>query len=238
MRLNKRVLMIVINVISLLILGIVLQIGGAYLVNAAVIIFGDGSATMTSQAAMEYSRFMETIRSIEPRQFVHIIFVAPLVEEIVFRLIFLRAGKMVLPFWAANIVQAALFAIYHNVSFQRVYAFVMGLIIGFVFHYCPIILRNVRSVPSSETKDRMSGSAAQKNTAGILDLPDCIIGAFITFILHMVINSTGLLLVPFMSGDIAVALQIAIGLLLMGIACAVCIMLWRISVRVSSRDFS
>ena len=35
-----------------------------------------------------------------------------------------------MPFWAANLVQALLFGFYHRFMVQRVYGFVMGLIIG------------------------------------------------------------------------------------------------------------
>ncbi|MCR5673772.1 MAG: hypothetical protein K6F87_08685, partial [Lachnospiraceae bacterium] len=79
---KKRKLMFILNFISLIILGLVLQIGGAYIVNAAVEILGEGTSGAT-QAASDYKNFMDAIRQIEPRQFVHIIFVAPLVEEIV-----------------------------------------------------------------------------------------------------------------------------------------------------------
>ncbi len=205
----KYKLMPVANILSLIVLGLVLQIGGAYLVNAAVDLLGGSAADAASagaKAAVEYSAYMESIRAIEPRKFAHILFVAPLIEEIVFRFLFLRAGKMVMPFWAANLVQAVLFGIYHTVMIQRVYGFIMGLMIGCVCHYCPIIYRK----------------ATGKN-----DFPDTLLGVAITFVLHVVINATGLFVAPLLPADIVIPLQIFIGLIMMALAAAACYMLMR-----------
>ena len=201
METNPRVrsaLMAVLNILSLILLGLVLQIGGAYLVNAAVNIMGSSDVSATASAALEYSDFMEYIRTIEPRQLTNIIFVAPLFEEIVFRLIFLRAGKMVLPFWAANIIQAVLFGLYHTLTVQRVYGFVIGLVIGCVFNYCPIIYRN------------------NHNTV----LPDSLFGFLATFLLHVVINTAGIFVAPLLPADIAYSYQILAGSVLMVVAFA------------------
>ena len=227
---KKRTLMFALNIMSLILLGIVLQIGGAYIVNAAVEILGGGSASAgaATEAAMDYRDFMESIRAIEPRRFVHIIFVAPLVEEIVFRLIFLRASRMIMPFWAANLVQAVLFAIYHTVSIQRIYAFVMGLIVGCVFYYCPVIYRKAYSV-STDERDSASpvSGIAKKEAAGLLDLPNCLIGVAFTFLLHVVINSAGLFITPLMPADIPYSYQFAIGSILMIIASVAVFSLFR-----------
>lgn len=197
----KGALMVALNIVSILLLGLVLQIGGAYLVNAAVNILGDtDAASSVASAALQYSDFMEYIRTIKPNQFANVIFVAPLVEEIVFRLIFLRAGKMVLPFWAANLIQAALFGLYHTVTIQRVYGFVIGLVIGCVFYYCPIIYR-------------------KKNPDSVI--PNSLIGVAITFLLHVVINTAGLFVAPLLPADISYSRQIVIGSIFMLIAFSV-----------------
>lgn len=194
----KGALTAALNIVSIILLGLVLQIGGAYLVNAAVNIMGSSDVSATASAAIEYSDFMEYIRTIEPKQLTNIIFVAPLFEEIVFRLIFLRAGKMVLPFWAANIIQAALFGLYHTLTIQRVYGFVIGLVIGCVFNYCPIIYRN------------------NHNTV----LPDSLFGFLVTFLLHVVINTAGIFVAPLLPADIAYSYQILAGSVLMVVAFA------------------
>ncbi len=218
---SKHRVMVTVNIFSLIMLGLVLQIGGAYLVNAAVNLLGGGSfsGSAAAEIAEQYGRYMDRIRNIEPRQFTQIIFVSPLVEEIVFRLLFLRAGKMVMPFWAANILQAILFGVYHAVTIQKIYGFVMGLMIGCVCHYCPIIYRKVIRQINAESSDRP--------VWGLLDVPDSIMGVAITFVLHVVINTTGLFVAPLMPADIPVVLQVIIGVLLMALAAGACYMLMR-----------
>ncbi|MBO4904227.1 MAG: hypothetical protein J5367_03300, partial [Lachnospiraceae bacterium] len=70
---KKKLMWTVINIASLILLGLTLQIGGAYIVNAAVNCIEDaaasGSASALAESAKQYGSFMETIRSIEPRQF-------------------------------------------------------------------------------------------------------------------------------------------------------------------------
>lgn len=55
----------------------------------------------------------------------------PLAEELCFRGVSLTALKRRgLPFWVANVVQAALFAAFHFNIVQSAYAFVCGLVLG------------------------------------------------------------------------------------------------------------
>lgn len=58
---------------------------------------------------------------------------APLVEEIAFRGITMKWAKNFTDkFWLANIIQAALFGIAHMNMVQGLYAFVLGLVLGYV----------------------------------------------------------------------------------------------------------
>lgn len=218
----KGVLTAALNIVSIILLGLVLQIGGAYLVNAAVNIMGElDEASSVASAALQYNDFMEYIRTIEPKQFANVIFVAPLIEEIVFRLIFLRAGKMVLPFWAANLIQAALFGLYHTVTIQRVYGFVIGLVIGCVFYYCPIVYRS-RCVEDA-------GKSLRGKEGGLSSVPDSLIGVATTFLLHVVINAAGIFIAPLLPADLPYSLQIIIGSVFMLIAFAAAYALYVIS---------
>ncbi len=197
---KKATLTGVANILTLVVMGLAIQIGGAYLVNAAVMCFPD------TEPVLQYAKYMGAVRSFGSREIIHAIFVAPLVEEIVFRLIFLRAGKMVLPFWAANLIQASLFSIYHTLTLQRIYAFVMGLMIGCVFYYCPVIYMNVRT-----------------DDTGI---PNSLMGVSFTFILHVIINFTGIYVAPLFSPDIDVSVQILVGTVCMLAAFAACVRLY------------
>lgn len=58
------------------------------------------------------------------------IFIAPFAEELVFRGVILHKAGRVIPFMGANILQAALFGIYHWNIIQGIYAFLLGLVLG------------------------------------------------------------------------------------------------------------
>ena len=195
--------MTAINIFALIILGLLLQTGGAYLVNAAVQLLEGGAAgSSAASAAGQYSDYMSTIRAMESMQIAHAIIVSPILEEIVFRLIFLRAGKMVMPFWAANLVQALLFGYYHTVTIQKVYGFVMGLIIGCVFYYCPLIYKKAHASEDDDKDDMLSR---------LVDIPNSLLGIMITIPLHMIINASGIFVMPLFPRYIAIALQLTIG---------------------------
>lgn len=63
------------------------------------------------------------------------VILAPLAEELLFRGVTLKKAQKIMPFMAANILQAVLFGIYHMNLIQGVYAFVLGLILGFTAEY-------------------------------------------------------------------------------------------------------
>ena len=70
---------------------------------------------------------------------------APICEELIFRGLTLRLAKISLPFWGANLLQAALFGFFHGNWTQGVYAFALGLLLGYVCDkggslYCSILL--------------------------------------------------------------------------------------------------
>lgn len=59
---------------------------------------------------------------------------APLGEELAFRGMTLNlAGKFTKKFWIANIIQAAMFGIAHMNIVQGTYAFILGLVLGFIY---------------------------------------------------------------------------------------------------------
>ncbi|MCR5830593.1 MAG: CPBP family intramembrane metalloprotease [Lachnospiraceae bacterium] len=205
---HRRIIWAIVNSLAIILLGLLMQTGGAYLVNAAVEFMGNNSASSASAAASQYRDYMTAIRSFEPRQLIHTIFVGPLLEELVFRLIFLRAGKMILPFWAANLIQAVLFGLYHTLTIQRVYGFVMGLLIGCVFYYCPIIFRK------------------RNDKSSLLDLPNSLFGVAITILLHIVINASGIYVAPLFPADIPLPSQTIIGCICMAASSAVAFVLY------------
>ena len=63
------------------------------------------------------------------------VILAPLAEELLFRGVTFGMAKKFMPLMAANILQAVLFGIYHMNWIQGVYAFVLGLVLGFTAEY-------------------------------------------------------------------------------------------------------
>lgn len=57
---------------------------------------------------------------------------APISEELIFRGVTMRIARRAFPFWAANIIQAVLFGVFHMNWLQGCYAFALGLILGYI----------------------------------------------------------------------------------------------------------
>ncbi|MCR5666603.1 MAG: CPBP family intramembrane metalloprotease [Eubacterium sp.] len=65
---------------------------------------------------------------------IYALFLGPIGEELIFRGVTLSYARMALPFWLANLMQAALFGVLHANLIQGVYAFVIGLFLGYIRH--------------------------------------------------------------------------------------------------------
>lgn len=57
---------------------------------------------------------------------------APIAEELIFRELMTKRLRQLFPFWLANIIQALVFGVYHMNIVQGVYAFILGLLFGYV----------------------------------------------------------------------------------------------------------
>lgn len=60
------------------------------------------------------------------------VILGPIEEELTFRGVILCSAERALPFWAANLLQAALFGVFHLNVIQGLYAFCIGLVLGYV----------------------------------------------------------------------------------------------------------
>ena len=74
------------------------------------------------------------ISHVTPVLLVYSVIVAPICEELIFRGVTLSYAKREMPFWVANILQAVLFGVYHMNPLQGIYAFFIGLFLGYVCH--------------------------------------------------------------------------------------------------------
>lgn len=59
---------------------------------------------------------------------------APVAEELVFRGLILGCENRELPFWCANFIQAFFFGLYHQNIVQFIYAFFIGIVLGYLRH--------------------------------------------------------------------------------------------------------
>lgn len=57
---------------------------------------------------------------------------APISEELIFRGVTMRVARRAFPFWAANLIQAVLFGVFHMNMIQGIYAAALGLFLGYV----------------------------------------------------------------------------------------------------------
>lgn len=75
--------------------------------------------------------------------------IAPVFEELLFRGLMLKTAAWVkLPFWAANLLQAFVFGLFHMNWIQGIYAFGLGLVLGGCYRWygviaAPILLHGI-----------------------------------------------------------------------------------------------
>lgn len=68
--------------------------------------------------------------------FLYSVIFAPVCEELIFRGVTMKLARVAVPFWAANLLQAFLFGAYHLNWIQGIYAFALGLMLGYVCERC------------------------------------------------------------------------------------------------------
>ena len=60
------------------------------------------------------------------------VLLAPVCEELIFRGTTMHLARKAVPFWLANVMQAFLFGLFHMNWSQGIYAFALGLVLGYV----------------------------------------------------------------------------------------------------------
>lgn len=82
-----------------------------------------------------YEKLMENAgftTSISPLLILYAVLLGPIEEELTFRGVIFSSAQKAMPFWAANLFQALLFGIFHMNVIQGIYAFFIGLFLGFI----------------------------------------------------------------------------------------------------------
>lgn len=114
------------------VLGIVMLVPGAQFLSTYLISFVSSIFPHWLEA---YEQLMETAGLDDKLTFsllLYSVILAPFSEELIFRGITMRQAQKVLPFWAVNLMQAFLFGVFHMNMIQGIYAFFLGLILGYL----------------------------------------------------------------------------------------------------------
>lgn len=74
---------------------------------------------------------------------IYVLFIGPVSEEVIFRGAIMDRLKIAFPFWVANLLQAALFGLYHMNLVQGIYAFLLGVVLGLVCQTVGSIYANI-----------------------------------------------------------------------------------------------
>lgn len=102
------------------------QFAAGYIANFTAIIRPDWYA--------QYSQLFDSsgINDLTFLTVLYSVILAPVCEELIFRGVTMRCARKALPFWLANIMQAALFGLFHLNWIQGIYAFALGIVLGYV----------------------------------------------------------------------------------------------------------
>lgn len=114
------------------ILGIVMLVPGMQYLSTYIVSF---TANLFPQWLKVYEELLETAGlddNIKIGMLLYSVLFAPICEELVFRGVTLRQAKRCFPFWAANVMQAVLFGAFHMNMIQGIYAFFLGIILGYI----------------------------------------------------------------------------------------------------------
>lgn len=114
------------------------------------------------------------------------VILAPIGEEILFRGVTLRLAENAgLKFWIANIIQAVFFGIAHLNMVQGIYAFAMGLIIGYIYKkynslYISILLHALINFLGTVVSVLLSSKVPETTSEPSLGI--CVVG-FVAFVI-------------------------------------------------------
>ena len=113
------------NIVKIIMLAATVQLTITLLLNAILPHMGN--------VYTDYMKHMEgLVGAVNIPTIITTVILAPIAEECMFRGITMKIMGKYAPLMAANILQAALFGLYHMQLVQGIYAFVIGLVLGYV----------------------------------------------------------------------------------------------------------
>lgn len=121
------------TILYLLLMGAGLQI--------VVSLFLEILLPMFPQTMENYSRLIDSIGvGNSVGAWIYTVLLAPVAEELIFRGVTLKLQRRAMGFAAANVVQAVLFGLYHQNVVQFVYAFLLGMLLGYLCYLVDSVL--------------------------------------------------------------------------------------------------
>lgn len=112
------------NALLMILLGFVFEIVCSFLLTRILTFFPD--------IAAQYSEQIDSLIEKTAEMFFLVVIISPIIEELIFRFCILGIFNKFSPFWLANVIQAGCFGIYHMNIVQGIYAFLLGLFIGYI----------------------------------------------------------------------------------------------------------
>ncbi len=108
----------------LILLGLAVQLAVSYVLYFIL--------SLLPAVAEAYSSLLSPLLSLSPAAIIYVGLLSPIGEEFIFRGLILGYAKEHAPFYAANVLQAVLFGFFHGNLVQGIYAFLLGLLIGYL----------------------------------------------------------------------------------------------------------
>ena len=120
---------------------VLLMIGLQYLTE----IIYDGIAMISPSVAADYEELTEMAGMNEPGplMYLYVVILGPIAEELLFRGVAMKYFRRIMPFAAANLLQALMFGIYHMNLMQSLYTLAAGLIFGLITEKCGRLLDSI-----------------------------------------------------------------------------------------------
>lgn len=115
-----------------LLLGIVCLVPGLQILSSFLTAF---SASLFPGWMEFYEKLMESAgftTAVSPLLVLYAVILGPIEEELTFRGVIFSSARKAMPFWAANLFQSFLFAVFHMNLIQGIYAFFIGWFLGLI----------------------------------------------------------------------------------------------------------
>ena len=113
-------------------LGIIILVPGAQF---AATMICSGMIIIAPKAFERYEHLLEMAGMDEKMTFflfLYSVILGPISEELIFRGVTYSIARRIFRFWPANLIQAALFGLFHMNLIQGIYAFALGVLLGYV----------------------------------------------------------------------------------------------------------